>query len=207
VVEIVRTDRVTFTNARAKPPVHRVLLRVGDEPVLGDVVTNVLIVPDLEALTDQRLNLVTFPTVNVGVPAARLGRCLAQKLLRYTLRRSGSRVNTRWTDLLDFLVAAASSTTSGLDIDELRRDVEIEFSHMGRSIPTDLPSPPVEWLDFWDAEMFRMSLNFGRLSAAERRINAFWAPVLNASTPYLAWNPANWAWEPSNKRGAVRSVH
>ena len=195
-VAIVRAERVTFTETQAIAPVYRVLLKIGSRPVLGELMANVLVVPNTEALADHRLSTITFPTTHVTVPAARLSRCLAQKLLRYTKQRSEGRVNTRWTDLLDFLIAAESSAISGLGAAELRNDVVLEFAHMARPTPTEIPEPPMEWLDFWDEEIFRTGATFGRLPVAGSRLREFWEPVLSGTTPDVYWNPNNWSWEP-----------
>jgi hypothetical protein len=196
-VQVVRAEQIRFMDMRHKPPVHRMLLRISNSHhVLGEIVANVLIVPDSEARTDQRLARVTFPTVAVAVPAAQLTRCLAQKLLRYTRRRSGNRVNTRWADLYDFLIAARSPVTNGLRAQDLREDVDVEFAYMRRPMPTEIPPPPAEWLDYWDTEMFRTGAAFGQLNEATSRLFAFWAPVLTSAPPASArWNPIDWMWE------------
>jgi hypothetical protein len=196
-VEVVRKEQIRFTDMSQKPPVHRMLLRVRtSKRILGDVVTNVLVVPDDEAQCDQRLTLVTCPFIGIAVPAARLTRCLAQKLLRYVRRRSGGRVNTRWTDLYDFLVTASSPATAGLRVQELRGDVDKEFAYMRRRTPAEIPEPPAEWLDYWDTEMLRTAAPFGQLSEAARKVSEFWSPVLAAAPPARArWNPTTWAWK------------
>jgi Nucleotidyl transferase AbiEii toxin, Type IV TA system len=195
-IAVARAERVRFTDSQNKPLVYRMLLRVGSgDRALGDVLANVLVVSDAEALADQRINLVTFPDLQVAVPAARLGRCLAQKLLRYTRRRSGGRVNTRWSDLFDFLIAASSPATDGLGALELRNDVDMEFANMARSTPSELPEPPAEWLDYWDAEMLRTGAQFGQLSAAAAKLSEFWNPVLDQFPPEARWNPTTWSWQ------------
>jgi hypothetical protein len=196
-IEVLRTEQIRFMDMHQKPPVHRMVLRVSrSHQILGDLITNVLVVPDAEAQSDQRLTLITFPTVGIAVAAARLTRCLAQKLLRYEHRRSGGRVNTRWTDLYDFLVVASSPVTAGLRARELREDIDTEFAYMHRPTPTEIPAPPVEWLDYWDTEMLITGAPFGQLSEATRRLFEFWSPVLTLSLPAGArWNPTNWTWE------------
>jgi hypothetical protein len=184
-----------FSDTKAKPQVHRVLLGVGRDPVVTLITVDVLLIPEGDAMADKRVTPMQFPTSKTCAPAATLSRCLAQKLLRYTLRRSSNRVNTRWSDLWDFLVAASSPAASELEASVLRDDVEIEFSHMGRTVPAALPEPPVEWLDYWDAHSFQSRLSFGRLGTAAARLALFWDPVLSYRGAPLHWDPALWQWK------------
>lgn len=189
--------------------VHRALVRVRAGEAIGKVLLNILLVPDGEAAGDNRTAPLDFPGRNapVTVPAATLSRCLAQKLLRYTRRRDGGKINTRWTDLTDFLLAAESPLAPALLLDEVRRDVAIEFAAMGRTWPDHLPQPPWEWLDFWDTATFRDGLEFGRLPEAADRLAEFWNPVLETRVaPYgpstapapptapQVWSPSTWQW-------------
>ncbi|MEV3978230.1 nucleotidyl transferase AbiEii/AbiGii toxin family protein [Nonomuraea sp. NPDC049758] len=193
-VDILGSEAMRFSDPRAKPQVYRVLLGVGRDPVVAFITVDVLTVPEEGALADTRVIPITFPTSTTCAPAATLSRCLAQKLLRYTKRRSDNRVNTRWSDLWDFLVAASSPAAAQLDTSVLRDDVEIEFSHMGRTIPTTLPEPPVEWLDYWDAHSFQSRSSFGSLSTAAARLTHFWDPVLSYQGASLHWDSASWRW-------------
>ncbi|MFF8374381.1 nucleotidyl transferase AbiEii/AbiGii toxin family protein [Streptomyces lydicus] len=207
-LRMLRSEPVVFSSP-GRATVHRALVCVEAGEVIGKVLLNILLVPDGEAAGDNRTAPLDFPGRNapVTVPAATLSRCLAQKLLRYTRRRDGGKINTRWTDLTDFLLAAASPLAPTLFLDEVRRDVAIEFAAMGRTWPDHLPQPPREWLDFWDTATFRDSLEFGRLPEAADRLAHFWNPVSetpvapyappNAPAPQVkpqVWAPSAWRW-------------
>ncbi|MFI6905329.1 nucleotidyl transferase AbiEii/AbiGii toxin family protein [Nonomuraea sp. NPDC050394] len=196
-VDILGSETMRFSDARAKPQVYRVLLGVGRDPLITLITADVLVIPEVDALADKRATSIRFPTSRTWVPAATLSRCLAQKLLRYTLRRSGNRLNTRWSDLWDFLVAVSSPAATELDASVLRDDIEIEFSHMGRTVPATLSEPPAEWLDHWDAHSFQSRLSFGSLNAAAARLALFWDPLLSYGGVPLRWNPASWEWRGS----------
>ncbi|PVC92647.1 hypothetical protein DBP19_14910 [Streptomyces sp. CS090A] len=197
-VRILRSERMVFRRS-GRAPVHRALARIEAAGLSVEVPLNLALAPDGAAYADTRTGMLLFPAgpQPSGVPAATFGRCLAQKLLRYTLPRSGGRVATRWTDLLDFLVCASSTRAPGLGLVALRSDVTAELEAVGRDWPT-LPTPPAEWLDFWDAAMFRYGHSHGRLDEAVDRAEAFWRPVL-AGRPGEAgavgvWDPATWTW-------------
>jgi hypothetical protein len=194
-VDILRSELMRFTGTREKPSVHRVLLGVGRDPMLARINVDVLVVPEADAAADRRVTPLGFPTARTVVPGATFTRCLAQKLLRYTWRRSGNRVNTRWSDLRDFLTAAASPAASGLGVSALRDDVEIEFAHMNRTAPFELPDPPVEWLDHWDVDAFQSGLALGPLDTAVAQLALFWQPVLSYADPSLCWDPEVWRWK------------
>ncbi|MFE6775673.1 nucleotidyl transferase AbiEii/AbiGii toxin family protein [Streptomyces sp. NPDC057702] len=223
-VRLSRAEPVVFSSP-GRAAVHRALVEVAGERVDGSVLVNVLLVPEATAARDTRTAPLAFPT-DAGahpVPAATLSRCLAQKLLRYTRQREAGKINTRWSDLADFLIAAAGHRAPRLDLDELRRDVAVEFAAMGRAWPAALPPPPPEWLDFWDTATFRAGWPFGRLPEAVRRLAAFWAPVLaapaapydpthappatppgdlaptptDATAPPRSWSPTAWRWQPT----------
>lgn len=204
-VRILRAERMVFSRGD-RPPVHRALARVGAPGLSVDVLLNLALVPDDAAAADTRTGVLFFPHgPEAGLPAAAFGRCLAQKLLRYTLRRSGGRVATRWTDLLDFLLCASSAQAPGLTLSSLRADVAAESEAVGRDWPS-LPVPPAEWLDFWDSAMFRHGLPYGRLTEAVTRAETLWAPVLagvpgvaGAAEPDRVWDPALWAWAPPQR--------
>ncbi|BDH69420.1 nucleotidyl transferase AbiEii/AbiGii toxin family protein [Streptomyces sp. PLM4] len=199
-VTVLRSERMTFRLA-GRPPVHRALTRVEAAGATVDVPLNLALIPDPTAYADRRTGLLAFPggPEPAGVPAATYGRCLAQKLLRYTLPRSGGRRATRWTDLLDFLLCAESSRAPRLGLWSLRADIAAELAVVERDWPS-LPAPPAEWLDFWDAAMFRYGYSCGRLHEAVAKAEAFWGPVLAdgpsgedvAAGP--AWDPGSWAW-------------
>ncbi|MGW2332128.1 nucleotidyl transferase AbiEii/AbiGii toxin family protein [Streptomyces sp. NPDC001700] len=187
-IQLVRSEPVVFSSPD-RATVHRALIRVRAGQDIGTALLNILLVPDAQAAADSRTARLEFPGLPslVTVPAATLSRCLAQKLLRYTRQRGGGKINTRWTDLTDFLLAAASPMAPALFLEEVRRDVAIEFAAMGRQWPTHLPPPPKEWLDFWDTTSFRDGLEFGRLPEAVDRLARFWNPVLE--TPVAPYGP------------------
>ncbi|MFJ1590522.1 hypothetical protein ACIOD0_09790 [Kitasatospora albolonga] len=198
-VRIVRSERMVFRRS-GRAPVHRALAHVEAAGLTVDVPLNLSLAPDSAASADTRTGRLLFPTgpEPSGVPAATFGRCLAQKLLRYTLPRSGGRIATRWTDLLDFLVCASSSRAPELGLTALQADLKAELKAVDRVWPA-LPTPPAEWLDFWDAAMFRHGLPYGRLADAVARAEAFWEPVLadgpgGAGAGTRTWDPASWAW-------------
>ncbi|MER6911342.1 nucleotidyl transferase AbiEii/AbiGii toxin family protein [Streptomyces sp. NPDC000594] len=207
-IRLLRTEPVVF-GAPDRPPVHRALVQVTGRGLAERLLLNVLLVPDARAARDTRTAPLDFPydggTGTVAVPAATFGRCLAQKLLRYTRRRENGKVNTRWSDLLDFLLAADCTTAPPLLLAELAREVAAEFAPMGRAWPGSLPPPPAEWLDFWDTAVFRTGLPYGTLPDAATRLAPFWTPVLAhpvppygplpGSTPDRRWSPASWRWE------------
>ncbi|MFI9257893.1 nucleotidyl transferase AbiEii/AbiGii toxin family protein [Streptomyces sioyaensis] len=207
-LRLLRSEPVVFSSP-GRATVHRALIRLRAGEAIGKVLLNILLVPDAEAARDNRTAPLDFPGRHapITVPAATLSRCLAQKLLRYTRRRDGGKINTRWTDLTDFLLAAASPLAPALLVEELRRDVAIEFAAMGRTWPDHLPQPPREWLDFWDTATFRDGLEFGRLPEAVDRLAQFWNPVLGtrvapygpspAPVPPMApqvWSSSAWKW-------------
>ncbi|ANW19396.1 hypothetical protein [Streptomyces clavuligerus] len=236
-ITVLRTEPVVF-GSPGRATVHRVLVEVDgppphgprerlDDRVLHDrelygrelydrVLLNVLLTPDDSAAHDTRTAPLAFPyggngpgAATVTVPAATLSRCLAQKLLRYTRRRESGKVNTRWSDLLDFLLVARCHRAPRLSLDGLRRDVAAEFAPMRRAWPLRLPPPPREWLDFWDTAVFRTAPALGRLPEAADRLAAFWHPVLERPAPPFAspsaapaahgdalWSPRAWRWEP-----------
>jgi hypothetical protein len=204
-VRLLRSEPVVF-HTPGKAAVHRASIEMRDADGWDRALLNVLLVPD-DASPDQRTAMISFPVTAlpaVTVPAATLSRCLAQKLLRYARLRGEGKVNTRWTDLTDFLLAAASTRAPALGLDEVRRDVAVEFAAMGRAWPMRLPPPPAEWLDFWDTAVFRDGHVFGPLAAAVERVERFWDPVLTRSvalttTPppmpsSLTWSPHSWTW-------------
>ncbi|WP_308283795.1 nucleotidyl transferase AbiEii/AbiGii toxin family protein [Streptomyces buecherae] len=178
-VRLLRTEPVVFSSP-GRAAVHRALVGVRHERDDDRVLLNVLLVPEARAARDTRTAPLAFPADagSVTVPAATLSRCLAQKLLRYARRREAGKINTRWADLADFLIAAASPRAPKLALDELRRDVAVEFAAMRRDWPATLPPPPREWLDFWDTATFRAGWPFGRLPEAVTRLTGFWEPVL-----------------------------
>ncbi|MFF5719816.1 nucleotidyl transferase AbiEii/AbiGii toxin family protein [Streptomyces buecherae] len=206
-VRLLRTEPVVFSSP-GRASVHRALVGVRDERADDRVLLNVLLVPEARAARDTRTAPLAFPSDagSVTVPAATLSRCLAQKLLRYARRREAGKINTRWADLADFLIAATSLRAPKLALDELRRDVAVEFAAMGRDWPTTLPPPPREWLDFWDTATFRAGWPFGRLPEAVDRLAGFWGPVLEgpvepygwagvtACGPERVWSPGAWEW-------------
>lgn len=202
-VEVLRSERMTFHRAD-RLPVHRALARVDAPGLTVDLPLNIALIPDRVAVADTRTRHLVLPgaPAPVGVPAATFGRCLAQKLLRYTLNRSGGRRATRWTDLLDFLLCAESARAPRLGLRSLRTDIASEFVAMKRDWPS-FPAPPAEWLDFWDAAMFRHGHSYGRLDEAVAKAEAFWGPVLadgpsgedDAGGP--VWAPGAWAWRTS----------
>ncbi|AXQ55916.1 hypothetical protein ACPCK9_27780 [Streptomyces koyangensis] len=199
-VAVLRSERMTFHRAD-RPPVHRALARVEARGLAVDVPLNLALIPDHVAFADPGTHLLVFPggPEPEGVPAATYGRCLAQKLLRYTLHRSGGRRATRWTDLLDFLICAGSSRAPRLAQWTLRADIAAELAVVERDWPS-LPAPPAEWLDFWDAAMFRHGHSYGRLDEAVAKAEAFWGPVLEegptweGSTSGVEWDPEAWEW-------------
>lgn len=204
-IRLLKSEPVVF-HTPGKAQVHRASIEMRDAEGVGRALLNVLLVPD-HAAPDQRTARITLPATTlpaVTVPAATLSRCLAQKLLRYAQLREKGRINTRWTDLTDFLLAAASTRAPGLHLDEVRRDVFVEFATMGRAWPVRLPPPPAEWLDFWDTAVFQDGREFGRLAAAVELVERFWDAVLE--TPAVStsmavkgssptWSPRSWAWE------------
>ncbi|MER0243778.1 hypothetical protein AAHZ94_17550 [Streptomyces sp. HSW2009] len=145
-----------------------------------DVLLNIVLVPDDIAARDTRTAPLAFPAAPgpCVVPAATFGRCLAQKLLRYARLRDGGKINTRWSDVADFLIAAASPRAPLLELTGLRQDVAAECAALHRPWPAELPPPPAEWLDFWDTATFQYGWPFGRLSEAVARVERFWGPVL-----------------------------
>ncbi|MEV0846273.1 nucleotidyl transferase AbiEii/AbiGii toxin family protein [Streptomyces sp. NPDC049954] len=201
-VRILRAEPMAFHRAD-RPPVHRSLARVEAPGLSVEVLLNLALVPRGTTAADARTGPLFFPggPSATGVPAATFGRCLAQKLLRYTLRRSGGRIGTRWTDLLDFVLCASSDRAPRLRLASLRTEVAAELEVVGRPWP-ELSEPPPEWLDFWDSAMFRHRLPYGRLPEAARSAEAFWEPVLarhpagRGTEADAVWDPAAWTWSP-----------
>ena len=193
-VRLVRTQRVRFTPGREKPPVYRYLFQVGG-PTIDLVLANVLVEDDLSVRSDDRVGSIQIPACSMPLPAVRITRCLAQKLLRYTLRRSGSRVNTKWVDLFDFCMIIECAQAPRISMSELREDVQKEFANVGRTTPVLLPPPPVEWLDYWDTNQFVEGTSFGDLSEAESRARSFWEPVFsNDVANHSEWSPTEQRW-------------
>ncbi|WP_435241545.1 nucleotidyl transferase AbiEii/AbiGii toxin family protein [Streptomyces cucumeris] len=208
-LHLLDSEPVVFSSP-GRATVFRALVGVQAGEEFGKALLNVLLVSDAEAARDTRVTPMEFSYdgfAAITVPTATFSRCLAQKLLRYTRKRGGGKINTRWTDLTDFLLAAASPEAPPLFLDELRRDVAVEFIAMGRDWPTELPSPPLEWLDFWDTATFRDGLEFGRLPEAAERLARFWEPVLETPVapygrsttseqmgPSLVWSSKSWKW-------------
>ncbi|MGP3944981.1 nucleotidyl transferase AbiEii/AbiGii toxin family protein [Streptomyces sp. 6N106] len=187
-LQLLRSEPVVFSSPD-KATVYRALVKIQSGEDHEQVLLNVLLVPDSEVADDTRTALLDFPAwpSPVTVPTATLSRCLAQKLLRYTRQRGGGKINTRWTDLIDFLLAAESPSAPQLLLDAVRSDVALEFTAMGRQWPTHLPPPPTEWLDFWDTATFRHGLAFGSLPEAVDQLAHFWSPVLQ--TPVAPYGP------------------
>ncbi|MFH8616634.1 nucleotidyl transferase AbiEii/AbiGii toxin family protein [Streptomyces sp. NPDC017979] len=199
-VRLLRAEPIVFSSPD-RATAHRVLAEVADRPggvVVGRVLLNVLLVPDVRAAADARTAPLHFPSSAgaVTVPAGTLSRLVAQKLLRYTRLRDG-KVNTRWADLMDVLLVAASHRAPALHLGELRHDIAVEFTEMRRPWPARLPAPPAEWLDFWDNATFLHALPFGRLPDAVGQLERFLLPVLEGSeqpAPARAWSPGAWEW-------------
>ena len=193
-VRLVRTQRIRFTPGRDKPPVYRYLFKVG-APSIDLVLANVLVEEDLSVRSDDRLGSIQIPACSMPLPAVRITRCLAQKLLRYTLRRSGSRVNTKWIDLFDFCTVIACAQAPRIRMGELREDVHKEFDNVGRGTPALLPPAPVEWLDYWDTNQFVEGTSFGDLEEAESWVRRFWEPVFSNDVPnHSVWSPSEQRW-------------
>ncbi|MEU5977414.1 hypothetical protein [Streptomyces sp. NPDC047315] len=199
-VRLLRAEPIVFSSPD-RATAHRVLAEVANRPgaaAVARVLLNVLVVSDARAAADARTAPLPFPSTAgpVAVPAGTLSRLVAQKLLRYTRQRDG-KVNTRWADLMDVLLTAASRRAPSLDLGELRHDIAVEFAQMHRTRPTHLPPPPSEWLDFWDNATFLHALPFGRLPDAVRQLESFWLPVLEGpGRPEAArvWSPEAWEW-------------
>ena len=158
------------------------------------VLANLVLEQGVEGGHDPNVTQVQFPGADTLIPAATFSRCLAQKLLRYSNIRSGGRINTRWTDLQDFLLAANSPPAGKLHGPSLLEDVKREFAVRRRSLPSQLPRPPLEWLDFWDTATFEGDLPFGDLQDAVRLVDRFWTPILQGATVPHVWNPSIWTW-------------
>ncbi|MFD9862996.1 nucleotidyl transferase AbiEii/AbiGii toxin family protein [Streptomyces alboflavus] len=203
-LRVTRHEPVTFSSGTA-PTVYRALVDIEGPQMLPPVLLGLQLVPESAPEGYERTTPLDFPgpVGAVTVPSVTGYRFLTQKLVRYTRRRSGGRVNTHWQDLTDMLLAAAHPSYPTLRLGALRRDLAIEMREHGRALPTCLPAPPVEWLDFWDAATFVRGLPFGRLPEAAERLTRFWEPVLRDPERAAAegddaldpvWNPGTWDW-------------
>ncbi|MFI8927423.1 nucleotidyl transferase AbiEii/AbiGii toxin family protein [Streptomyces sp. NPDC053474] len=203
-LRVTRHEPVTFSSG-ASPTVYRVLVDVNGPGMLPPVLLGLQLMPEADLRNDGRTTLLDFPgpVGAVTVPSVTGYRFLTQKLVRYTRRRSGGRVNTHWQDLADMLLAAAHPSYPPLRLGALHRDLTTEMRDFGRTLPALLPAPPVEWLDFWDAATFVQRLPFGRLPEAADRLDRFWEPVLRGPGHATAdgggamgavWRPGTWDW-------------
>ncbi|MEU2558394.1 hypothetical protein ABZ626_03465 [Streptomyces longispororuber] len=178
-LRLTRHEPVTFSSSSA-PTVYRALVEIRGPEVLPPVLLGLLLVREGGTRGGRGTTWLDFPgpAGAVTVPSVTGYRFLSQKLLRYTRRRGGGRVNTHWRDLGDMLVAAAHPAFPALRLRALCENLAAEMVDHGRTRPLRLPEPPVEWLDFWDTAVFVEGLPFGRLSEAAHRLSRFWEPVL-----------------------------
>ncbi|MEW2528364.1 nucleotidyl transferase AbiEii/AbiGii toxin family protein [Streptomyces sp. NPDC047071] len=201
---VTRHEPVAFSSGTS-PTVYRVLVDISGPETLPPVLLGLQLVSEADLRNDERTTLLAFPgpVGAVTVPSVTGYRFLTQKLVRYTRRRSGGRVNTHWRDLTDMLLAAAHPSYPPLRLGALRRDLTTEMRDHGRALPALLPAPPVEWLDFWDAATFVQGLPFGRLPEAADRLEYFWKPVLRGpdraaedgeDSGASIWAPDRWDW-------------
>lgn len=108
------------------------------------------------------------------IPLASREECIAQKWTRIAMPRSGGRRHTRWQDLADVydLVLGARATLDGsLFIDWLMQCAR----ERGLEWPCVLPTPPLEWLDFWDSYNFRSGVSRPSPEDCTRELNAYLA--------------------------------
>ncbi|MFI2613730.1 nucleotidyl transferase AbiEii/AbiGii toxin family protein [Streptomyces sp. NPDC018584] len=204
-LRVTRHEPVLFSSG-ASPTVYRALVDISGPEALPPVLLGLLLAPEAGSRNHERITLLDFPgpVGAVTVPSVTGYRFLTQKLLRYTRRRSGGRVNTHWRDLADMLLAAAHPSYPTLRLRALHRDLTTELADHGRTtLPTRLPAPPVEWLDFWDSATFVQGLPFGRLPQAADSLTRFWEPVLRVPERAAAdgkgsleavWTPDAWDW-------------
>ncbi|MFD8395999.1 nucleotidyl transferase AbiEii/AbiGii toxin family protein [Streptomyces sp. NPDC059680] len=203
-LHLTRHEPVVFSS-RAAPTVYRALVDIRGSELLPPVLLGLLLIPEAEAGNQERTTLLDFPgpTGAVTVPSVTGYRFLAQKLVRYTRRRSGGRINTHWWDLSDMLLAASDPAFPALRLGRLCQEVITEMTDCGVILPAALPRPPAEWLDFWDTATFIQRLPFGRLPEAADLLARFWEPVLrhpeytkdDGRDPVDAvWTPDAWGW-------------
>ncbi|GHE78392.1 hypothetical protein GCM10018785_53190 [Streptomyces longispororuber] len=219
-LRVARHEPIVFSSGSA-PTVYRALLEIRGPEELPPVLLGLLLVGEGETREGKGTTLLDFPgpTGAVTVPSVTAYRFLAQKLLRYSRRRGGGRVNTHWRDLSDMLTAAAHPAFPTLRLGSLCADLATEMADHGRTHPLRLPEPPAEWLDFWDTAVFVEGLPFGRLPEAAQRLSRFWEPVLRrpedtagehapgeeADPRDAVWSPDEWRWNNPGPNNPGRS--
>ncbi|QKW06322.1 nucleotidyl transferase AbiEii/AbiGii toxin family protein [Streptomyces sp. NA04227] len=204
---VTRHEPVVFSSGSA-PTVYRALVSITGPEKLPPVLLGLLLTPEALARSSARTVPLDFPgpTGAVTVPSVSGYRFLTEKLLRYTRRRSGGRVNTHWWDLSDMLLAVAHPAFPALELTAMRQDLVADMTDRGLVPPARLPAPPAEWLDFWDTATFVDRLPFGRLPEAADRLSRFWERVLRSPEPAArddvnsvgsVWSSQAWAWTPA----------
>jgi hypothetical protein len=188
-IRIVKRQAVTFTNPLPDRYVERVLFETGrfqrpSRRILGGV---------------SYLRHAMSSTTPVAIsmrrewPALRLENCVAQKLLRYATARSGGRVPTHWHDLLDLLFVAYKGPR--LDLISTKRALRLESRTWRVPVPSVVPSPPLEWYDYWDNAMFVFDLPFGTLAESWESFQWFAKPILDVNaSPLAIWDSDGWRW-------------
>lgn len=203
-LHVVRHEPVVFSSG-SSPAVHRALVEIRGPQMLPPVLLGLNLAQEAEGLAREQITWLDFPgpAGAVTVPSITGNRFLAQKLVRYSRLRSGGRINTHWRDLADMLLAVAHPAFPPLRLAALQRDLVTEMAEHGRTPPGCLPTPPAEWLDFWDTATFVGRLPFGRLPEAAGKLARFWEPVLRCPEPApgretdpmdAVWSPDAWRW-------------
>lgn len=201
---VARHEPVVFSSG-SSPAVYRALVEIRGPEMLPPVLLGLSLAQEEEVLALDQTTWLDFPgpAGAVTVPSITGNRFLTQKLVRYSRLRSGGRVNTHWRDLADMLLAVAHPAFPTLRLAALRQDLVTEMAERGRTPPDCLPTPPAEWLDFWDTATFVDRLAFGRLPEAAGRLARFWEPVLCCRDPApgreadpmdAVWSPDEWRW-------------
>lgn len=195
-VRFIRSEPVIFTPGGRRPVVFRVVYEaIAEQSVVHRSMVEFILSDELRGRSQIAVPWLSSIHYQDRFPSASIERLLAEKLRRYTVKRRGGRINTRWHDLLDMLLVARFSPRP-IHLKQLRTSVIEDFGEFNRPMVVHLPVAPAEWLDHWDAARLEGNYEFGPLRDAEVRLRAFWEPILNISQPPAdrLWIADEWQW-------------